>query len=172
MANYDLKIKFCSENAKEIYENGALLKYQTSGSSGFDIKAVDIYLPKTKETLVLGKDIEKYTLQPMERICVQVGFAIGGVPEGYEVQVRPRSGFAFKHGITIVNTPGTIDSDYRGEIGAILCNLSNEPFDITKGERIAQMVVCPIVKCNICVVDELDETERGTGRLGSTGTQN
>ena len=106
------------------------------------------------------------------KVCVQVGFAIGGVPDGYEVQVRPRSGLAFKHGITIVNTPGTIDSDYRGEIGAILCNLSNDPFLITKGERIAQMVVCPIVKCNINIVDELDETERGAGRLGSTGMKN
>ena len=169
MSKYNLKIKFCSQNSREIYENGKLLKYQTAGSSGFDLKAVDIYLPKTKETLVLGKDIESYTLNPMERVCVQVGFAVGGIPEGYEIQVRPRSGFAFKHGITIVNTPGTIDSDYRGEIGAILCNLSNESFSITKGERIAQMVVCPIVKCNICVVDELDDTERGAGRLGSTG---
>jgi dUTP pyrophosphatase len=169
MVNFNLKIKFCSQNAIDIYENGSLLKYQTPGSSGFDLRAVDVYIPSTKQTLVLGKDIENYVLKPMERVCVQVGFAIGGVPEGYEIQVRPRSGFAFKHGITIVNTPGTIDSDYRGEIGAILCNLSNEPFGITRGERIAQMIVCPIIKCNICVVDELDETERGNGRLGSTG---
>ena len=168
----DLKIKFISENAKEIYENGKLLRYQTAGSSGFDIKAVSIYVPETKENLVLGKDIDEYILKPMERVCVQVGFAIGGVPENYEVQIRPRSGFAFKHGITIVNTPGTIDSDYRGEIGAILCNLSKEEFAITKGERIAQMVVCPISKCNIQVVDELDNTQRGEGRLGSTGTNN
>ena len=168
----ELKIKFISKNAKEIYENGALLKYQTNGSSGFDIKAVSILDPKTKENKILGEDIDGYVLKPMERICVQVGFAIGGVPENYEVQIRPRSGFAFKHGITIVNTPGTIDSDYRGEIGAILCNLSNEPFKITKGERIAQMVVCPIIKCEINVVDELDDTSRGDGRFGSTGTQN
>lgn len=166
----DLKIKFVSQNAKDVYENGELLRYQTAGSSGFDLKAVDVYLPATKETKVLGKDIKSYVLKPMERVCVQVGFAIGGIPENYEIQVRPRSGFAFKHGITIVNTPGTIDSDYRGEIGALLCNLSNEPFEITRGERIAQMVVCPIIKCNIMVVDELDDTERGSGRLGSTGT--
>ena len=168
----DLKIKFCSNEAKEIYENGNLLRYQTNGSSGFDIKAVAILDPATKTTKVLGKDVEGYILKPMERVCVQVGFAIGGVPENYEVQVRPRSGFAFKHGITIVNTPGTIDSDYRGEIGAILCNLSNTPFEIKKGERIAQMVVCPIVKCNICVVEELDDTARGAGRFGSTGSEN
>jgi dUTP pyrophosphatase len=168
----DLKIKFVSQNAKDVYENGELLRYQTAGSSGFDLKAVDVYLPATKETKVLGKDIESYVLKPMERVCVQVGFAIGGVPENYEIQVRPRSGFAFKHGITIVNTPGTIDSDYRGEIGALLCNLSNEPFEITRGERIAQMVVCPIIKCNIMVVDEIDDTERGSGRLGSTGINN
>lgn len=165
-----LKIKFISQNAKEIYENGALLKYQTSGSSGFDIKAVSILDPITKESKVLGKDIDGYVLQPMQRVCVQVGFAIGGVPNDYEIQIRPRSGFAFKHGITIVNTPGTIDSDYRGEIGAILCNLSNEAFEIKKGERIAQMVVCPIIKCEINVVDELDDTSRGDGRFGSTGT--
>ena len=165
-----LKIKFISQNAKEIYENGALLKYQTSGSSGFDIKAVSILDPITKENKVLGEDIDGYVLQPMQRVCVQVGFAIGGVPNDYEIQIRPRSGFAFKHGITIVNTPGTIDSDYRGEIGAILCNLSNEAFEIKKGERIAQMVVCPIVKCVINVVDELDDTSRGDGRFGSTGT--
>ena len=168
----ELKIKFCSDNAREVYENGALLRYQTAGSSGFDIKAVDVYVPSTKQTFVLGKDIDSYLLKPNERICVQVGFAIGGVPEDYEVQVRPRSGFAFKHGITIVNTPGTIDSDYRGEIGALLCNLSNEPFKIQRGERIAQMIVCPIVKCDIQVVDELDDTERGGGRFGSTGTKN
>ena len=167
-----LKIKFLSENAKDVYYGGKLLNYQTVGSSGIDIRAVDVFLPATKETFVLGKDIDSYELKPMERVCVQVGFAIGGVPDGYEVQVRPRSGLAFKHGITIVNTPGTIDSDYRGEIGAILCNLSNDPFLITKGERIAQMVVCPIVKCNINIVDELDETERGAGRLGSTGMKN
>ena len=169
---FKLKVKFCSKNAQEIYENGALLRYQTPGSSGFDLKAVDIYLPKTKETLVLGKDIDSYILKPLERVCVQIGFAIGGVPEGYEVQVRPRSGLAFKHGITIVNTPGTIDSDYRGEIGALLCNLSDESFEIKRGERIAQMIVCPIIKCRIKIVEKLDETERGTGRLGSTGTQN
>ena len=168
----DLKIKFCSNEAIEIYGNGNLLRYQTNGSSGFDIKAVSILDPDTKTTKVFGRDIDGYVLKPMERVCVQVGFAIGGVPENYEIQVRPRSGFAFKHGITIVNTPGTIDSDYRGEIGAILCNLSNTPFEIKKGERIAQMVVCPIVKCNICVVDELDNTSRGEGRFGSTGTEN
>lgn len=170
--SFKLNVKFCSKNAQEIYDNGSLLRYQTAGSSGFDLKAVDVYIPKTKETLVLGKDIDSYILKPLERVCVQIGFAIGGIQEGYEVQVRPRSGLAFKHGITIVNTPGTIDSDYRGEIGALLCNLSDEPFEIKKGERIAQMVVCPIVKCNINVVEELDETERGAGRLGSTGTQN
>jgi len=168
----ELKIKFLSQNAKEVYENGDLLRYQTKGSSGFDIKAVSILDPKTKENKILGKDIEGFVLNPMERVCVQVGFAIGGILEDYEIQIRPRSGFAFKHGITIVNTPGTIDSDYRGEIGAILCNLSNEPFEIKRGERIAQMVVCPIVKCQINVVEELDDTARGEGRFGSTGTQN
>lgn len=167
-----LNIKFLSKNAEGIYENGKMLRYQTSGSSGFDIKAVSVLLPSTKESLILGKDIDTFILKPMERVCVQVGFAICGITENYEVQIRPRSGLAFKHGITIVNTPGTIDSDYRGEIGAILCNLSNEPFEIKKGERIAQMVVCPIIKCEINIVEELDNTSRGDGRFGSTGTQN
>ena len=164
-----LKIKFLSKNAEELYNQGETLKYQTSGSSGFDIKAVSVLSPKTKQTLILGQDIDNYILQPMEIVCVQVGFSIGGVPENYEVQIRPRSGLAFKHGITIVNSPGTIDSDYRGEIGAILCNLSKEPFEIKKGERIAQMVVCPIAKCEIEIVEELDDTNRGSGRFGSTG---
>ena len=166
-----LKIKFCSENARQVYENGKLLCYQTAGSSGFDIRAISVLDPITKELKVLGEDIEDYTINPMERVCVNVGFAVGGVPDNYEIQVRPRSGFAFKHGITIVNTPGTIDSDYRGEVGAILCNLSKEPFVIKKGERIAQMVVCPIAKCDINIVDELDNTERGGGRFGSTGKE-
>ena len=94
------------------------------------------------------------------------------LPEGTFGGVYARSGLATKQGLAPANKVGIIDSDYRGEIGAILCNLSNEPFLITKGERIAQMVVCPIVKCNINIVDELDETERGAGRLGSTGMKN
>jgi len=166
-----LKIKFLSENAREVYEGGKLLNYQTVGSSGMDVRAVDVFLPATKETFVLGKDVESYELQPMERVVVQTGLAAGGLSEDYEIQVRPRSGLAFRSGITIVNTPGTIDSDYRGEIGAILCNLSSEPFTIKRGDRIAQMIVCPIAKCELEFVDELDDTARGAGRFGSTGAR-
>ena len=165
-----LKIKFLSANAKDVYNGGELLKYQTSGSSGMDLRATDVFLPKTKETFVLGKDIESYVLQPLERVCVQSGIAMCGLTDEYEIQVRPRSGLAFKYGISIVNTPGTIDSDYRGEIGTILVNLSNEPFEIKRGERISQMIICKITKCNLEIVEELDKTERGDGRFGSTGT--
>ena len=165
-----LKIKFLSANAKDVYNGGELLKYQTSGSSGMDLRATDVFLPKTKETFILGKDIESYVLQPLERVCVQSGIAMCGLTDEYEIQVRPRSGLAFKYGISIVNTPGTIDSDYRGEIGTILVNLSNEPFEIKRGERISQMIICKITKCNLEIVEELDKTERGDGRFGSTGT--
>ncbi len=166
-----LKIRFLSENAKGVYECGKLLGYQTTGSSGIDIRAVDVFLPATKETFMLGKDIDSYELKPMERVVVQTGLAAGGLSDDYEIQVRPRSGLAFRSGITIVNTPGTIDSDYRGEIGAILCNLSDESFTIKRGDRIAQMIVCPIVKCELEFVDELDDTARGAGRFGSTGAR-
>ena len=166
-----LKIKFLSENAKEVYDGGKLLGYQTAGSSGIDIRAVDVFLPATKETFILGKDIDSYELQPMERVVVQTGLAAGGLSDEYEIQVRPRSGLAFRSGITIVNTPGTIDSDYRGEIGAILCNLSSEPFTIKRGDRIAQMIICPIAKCELDFVDDLDNTVRGAGRFGSTGAR-
>lgn len=166
-----LKIKFLSENAKEVYDGGKLLNYQTAGSSGMDVRAVDVYIPATKETFVLGKDIESYELQPNERVCVQLGIAAGGLSEDYEIQIRPRSGLAFRSGITIVNTPGTIDSDYRGEIGALIHNLSHEPFTIKRGDRIAQMIVCPIAKCELEFVDELDDTARGAGRFGSTGAR-
>ena len=92
------------------------------------------------------------------------------LPKGYEAQVRPRSGLALKKGITVLNTPGTIDADYRGEIGVILVNLSNEPFTVENGERIAQMVIAKCEQANFIAVEELDETDRGAGGFGSTGT--
>ncbi len=110
------------------------------------------------------------TLHPMERRIIPTGLYIA-LPPGYEAQVRPRSGLALKHGITVLNSPGTIDADYRGEIGVLLINLSTEDFVITTGERIAQMVVARHEQGEFEVVDELDDTERGTGGYGHTGVK-
>ena len=108
------------------------------------------------------------SLAPGQRHAVATGFAIA-IPHGYEVQVRPRSGLALKHGITCLNTPGTIDSDYRGEVKVILANLGSEPFEIRRGERIAQLVPAPVLKANFVEVGVLSETSRGAGGFGSTG---
>ncbi|MSM38345.1 MAG: dUTP diphosphatase [Geobacter sp.] len=107
-------------------------------------------------------------LAPGERALVGTGIAIA-LPEGYEAQVRPRSGLALKHGITMLNSPGTIDADYRGEIGVIVVNHGSEPFTIRNGERIAQLVVAPVVRAQLIQVDELSETDRGSGGFGHTG---
>ena len=129
--------------------------YATERSAGMDIKA-NIEAP--------------IALQPLQRAMVPTGLYIA-LPEGTEAQIRPRSGLAAKHGITVLNTPGTIDADYRGEIKVILVNLSNEEFTINPGERIAQMVVARYEKVEWDSVEVLDETERGTGGFGSTGTK-
>lgn len=125
--------------------------YATAGAAGMDV--------------VSAEDV---TLPPMGRHAVATGFALA-IPEGYEVQVRPRSGLALKHGISLPNTPGTIDSDYRGELKIIMINLGSEPFAIVRGDRVAQLVVAPVQPANFVEVAELDETERGTGGFGSTG---
>lgn len=109
-------------------------------------------------------------LHPMERKLIKTGLFIA-LPEGFEAQVRPRSGLALKHGITVLNTPGTIDADYRGEIGVVLINLSQEDFVIEDGERIAQMVIARHEQAELVVVEELDETERGAGGYGHTGVK-
>lgn len=127
--------------------------YATEQSAGLDLKA-NLEAP--------------ITLQPLQRTLVPTGLYIA-LPKGYEAQVRPRSGLAAKHGITVLNSPGTIDADYRGEIRAILVNLSNEPFEIVPGERIAQMVIARHEQVEWEEVDQLDETRRGTGGFGSTG---
>ena len=111
---------------------------------------------------------EELVLAPGERHAVATGFAIE-IPHGYEVQVRPRSGLAIKHGITCLNTPGTIDSDYRGEVKVILVNLGSKPFEIRRGERIAQLVPAPVLRARFAEVQELAETGRGSGGFGSTG---
>jgi dUTP pyrophosphatase len=111
---------------------------------------------------------EDVTLAPGDRHAVATGFALA-IPHGYEVQVRPRSGLALKHGITCLNTPGTIDSDYRGEVKVILANLGSEPFEVRRGERIAQLVPAPVLMAEFREVEMLSETSRGAGGFGSTG---
>jgi dUTP pyrophosphatase len=128
-------------------------------------------LPAYATTHAAGMDVvaaEALTLAPGARHAVATGFAIA-IPEGYEVQVRPRSGLALKHGITCLNTPGTIDADYRGEVKVILANLGAEPFEIARGERIAQLVPAAVQRARFDEVDTLDETARGEGGFGSTG---
>jgi dUTP pyrophosphatase len=130
-----------------------LPQYATAGSAGMDLRA----------------DIdEPIVLRPLERRLIPTGLFIA-LPEGYEAQVRPRSGLALKHGLTVLNAPGTIDADYRGEVGVVLVNLSQEDFTIRAGERIAQMVIARCEQAQFCVVETLDETERGAGGYGHTG---
>src|SRR4051794_5267792 len=125
--------------------------YATDGAAGMDVVAA-----------------EDVTLAPGARHAVATGFAVA-IPEGFEVQVRPRSGLALKHGITCLNTPGTIDSDYRGEVKVILANLGGEAFEVRRGERIAQLVPAPVQRAAFREVEDLDTTGRGAGGFGSTG---
>ncbi len=132
-------------------------------------------LPQYATPLSAGMDLRAnldapLTLQPGQRLLVPTGLFIA-LPEGYEAQIRPRSGLALKHGITVLNSPGTIDADYRGEINIILANLSDKPFTIEDGERIAQMVVARHDRVEWIETDSLDETERGSGGFGHTGTK-
>jgi dUTP pyrophosphatase len=130
-----------------------LPQYQTEGSAGMDLLA----------------DIDgEWTLQPLERRAVPTGLAIA-LPPGFEAQVRPRSGLALRHGVTCLNSPGTVDADYRGEVQVILANLSAGPFMLRRGERIAQLVVAPVVRAALVEVEVLPATTRGSGGFGSTG---
>jgi len=134
----------------------------------------DLPLPKFETALAAGADLRaaldaEMVLSPGERALVPTGFAMA-LPAGYEAQIRPRSGLAYKHGITCLNTPGTIDADYRGEVKVLLINHGQEPFTITRGERIAQMIIAPITQPNFRRVETLDDTARGEGGFGSTGT--
>jgi len=132
-----------------------LPKYETGASAGMDVKAV------------LEENI---TLQPLERTLIKTGLFLE-IPEGYEAQVRPRSGLALKKGLTVLNSPGTIDADYRGEVGVILVNLSNEAVTIEPGERVAQLVFAEFKQAQWEVAESLSETHRGAGGFGSTGTK-
>jgi dUTP pyrophosphatase len=147
MGNIIVRIKKLRPNA------ASLPAYMTPNAAGMDLYAD------------LDEDI---VLQPGARSLLPTGIALA-LPHGYEAQIRPRSGLALRHGITLVNSPGTIDQDYRGEIGIIMVNHGREPFTVRNGERIAQMVFAPIARAELQVVDDLDETERGEGGFGHTG---
>jgi dUTP pyrophosphatase len=133
------------------FEGLTLPGYATEGAAGMDVQAA-----------------EDVTLAPGARHAVATGLALA-IPHGFEIQVRPRSGLALRHGITVPNTPGTIDSDYRGELKVILINHGSEPFEVMRGDRIAQLVLAPVVRASWLMLDELDETQRGAGGFGSTG---
>ena len=140
---------------KRLSKKVSLPKYETSGSSGMDLAAnIDTNI----------------NIDPGKSAIIPTGLALS-IPKGFEVQIRPRSGLAAKQKISVLNTPGTIDADYRGEIKVILINLGPEPFKVEKGLRIAQMIVCPIVQAQLKEVDDLSETERGKGGFGSTGSK-
>jgi dUTP pyrophosphatase len=133
--------------------------------------AGDLPLPAYATAGAAGMDVvsaEDVTLAPGARHAVATGLAVA-IPQGFEIQVRPRSGLALKHGVTVPNTPGTIDSDYRGELKVIMINLGAEPFAIRRGDRVAQLVLAPVTQASWLEVDELDETARGEGGFGSTG---
>jgi dUTP pyrophosphatase len=132
-----------------------LPSYATEGAAGFDLRAA---VPAD----------EPAVLDPGKRMLVQTGFAVG-LPAGWEMQIRPRSGLAVKNGVTVLNTPGTVDCDYRGPVGVCLVNLGEEPFTIARGDRIAQAVIAPAPQAALIEVPSLDETARGTGGFGSTG---
>ncbi|MCO6176781.1 MULTISPECIES: dUTP diphosphatase [Ciceribacter] len=136
-------------------EDIPLPSYETAGAAGMDLRAA----------VAEGAPM---TLVPGQRALVPTGFVME-IPEGFEAQIRPRSGLAFKHGVTCLNTPGTIDSDYRGEVKVLLVNLGGEPFEIGRGMRIAQMVIAPVTQARITEVTETSTTVRGAGGFGSTG---
>ena len=140
---------------KKLSKEASLPKYETDGSSGLDLAAC------------IDKNIE---IKPGKSEIIPTGLAVA-IPKNFEIQIRPRSGLAAKNQISVLNTPGTIDADYRGELKVILINLSDENFIVEKGLRIAQMVVCPIAKAKFKEVDSLEDTKRGSGGFGSTGVK-
>lgn len=149
MLQIEIKIKRLNESDRDI----PLPAYMTAEAAG-----LDIYAAVPEDLLLLPKDIA----------LIPTGFAMA-LPGGFEAQIRPRSGLAVKHGITLINTPGTIDADYRGEVKIAVINLGGEPYTIRRGERIAQMVVQPVYRANFTVVEELEETRRSGGGFGHTG---
>ena len=136
---------------RRIHPDAALPSYAHEGDAGMDVRSV-----------------EELELAPGARALVHPGLVMM-LPPGWEAQVRPRSGLALKHGVTVLNTPGTIDAGYRGEVGVILVNFGDRPFKVSKGDKVAQVVVAPVTRAEIVETSELDETERGAGGFGSTG---
>ena len=134
-------------------EGAALPQYESSGAAGMDLRAF------------IGEEV---TVPPMGRMKIPTGLFLE-IPPGFEGQVRPRSGLAARHGVTVLNAPGTIDCDYRGEVEVILVNLGQEAFTVRNGDRIAQILICPVLRPELCEVEVLSSTERGTGGFGSTG---
>ncbi len=135
---------------------GELPRYETSHASGLDVRAC------------LENSEAQMTLAPMGRVLIPTGLSLA-IPEGYEIQVRPRSGWAFKEGLTVLNSPGTIDADYRGELKILVINLGEKPIVIKDQERVAQLVLAPVVQADFKIVETLSETVRGAGGFGSTG---
>ncbi len=152
-----VRVKLCWTESAD--QKIALPRYETDGAAGADLRA---NFPDADREMGV-------TLMPGGRVLIPTGLRLE-IPQGYEVQIRPRSGLALKNGITLPNTPGTIDSDYRGPLGVILMNLGDAPFHIAHGDRIAQMIVAPVVQAQFEMIDTLDETRRGAGGFGSTGT--
>ncbi|MBL0725993.1 MAG: dUTP diphosphatase [Alphaproteobacteria bacterium] len=180
-----MKIQFTSGFANKVYKGGKLLKYETNGSSGIDLRSISIleqgeksrkWLLRQDEDKALinteGEEnpvfIKEYILNPNARALVFSGIC-ASIEKGTEIQIRARSGLSWKNGVTILNSPATIDSDYRGEIGSMVINSSKEPFTITAGLRVSQIVVAPIIVAQIEYTDQLDQTDRGESGFGSTG---
>ena len=139
-------------------------------------KSKDLSLPAYQSKLAAGMDVgaaveDSYTLEPGEISLFPTGFCVA-IPPGYELQVRPRSGLAVKHGITVINSPGTIDADYRGEVRVALMNHGKTAFTVNRGDRIAQLVLAPVIQAQLELTSRLDDTERGAGGFGHTGIQN
>lgn len=155
---------------KKLHPNATLPVRQTPLASGFDLHALDVVIPREVKK-PYDPEFIVYTVYPGERVLVRTGIAIE-LSEGLEAQIRPRSGLALKNGVSVLNAPGTIDADYRGDVGVILINLGDCPFSIHQGDRIAQLVISPV--CHGAVLaetDDLSKTERGEGAYGHTGNQ-
>ena len=148
---------------KKIDDRAIIPQYKTKGAAAFDFHGI------ISEKDCMGEETDKIVLSSGKQVVIRTGLSVS-IPEGWEIQIRPRSGNAFKNGITVTNSPGTIDSDYRGEIKIILLNTGENPFPIKHGDRIAQGKFSEAIQAEIIEVDELDSTERGQGGFGSTGT--
>lgn len=153
---------------KKLHPDAVLPQYQSDGAAGMDLCCCDRFGEDTAHGPEDGGSWGSIVLKPNTRLLTGTGIAVA-IPFGFEGQIRPRSGLAVKHGITVLNSPGTIDSDYRGEVKVLLINLGSEPYVIKRGDRIAQIVFAPVARAGLQQVDDLDATARGSGSFGSTG---